>query len=339
MKDIRNAENGIALLLVLWVLTLLTVIVGEFCHAMRNEVNITRNFKEEIEAYYIAYAGLNTAITEIIRGKVTGGKRKSDEGQEGEAEEIRWRINAEIPPIPFANGKFKVEIENESGKVNLNRANVRLLKIMLNAFDLEDREKDVIVDSIIDWRDKNNLHRLNGAEDDYYLALPEPYECKDGDFDSIDELLLVRGVTKELFYGGLRDMVTVYPKRYDRYGRKKIKTKKNYNSNRINLNAASPQFLLSLPQMTEELVHQIVEYREEDDFRALSELIPVVGTDIYSAISPYLTLKTNSYFMIKSIGMVEGTRTRSGLQVLIQVDPLLKKKYRIIEWIDSCNAS
>ena len=62
----------------------------------------------------------------------------------------------------------------------------------------------------MDWRDKDNLHRLNGAEDDYYLSLPQPYKCKNGDFTSIEELLLVRGVTPEIFYGGLKDMVAVY---------------------------------------------------------------------------------------------------------------------------------
>ena len=103
-----------------------------------------------------------------------------------------------------------MEKENESGKVNLNRASEPLLKMMLNNFEIEDADKNIIVDSIMDWRDKDNLHRLNGAEDDYYLSLPQPYKCKNGDFTSIDELLLVRGVTPEIFYGGLKDMVSVY---------------------------------------------------------------------------------------------------------------------------------
>ena len=61
MKAFRN-EKGIALFLVLWVLTLLSVIAGEFCFAMRTEVNMTRNFKGQTEAYYIALAGMNRAI-------------------------------------------------------------------------------------------------------------------------------------------------------------------------------------------------------------------------------------------------------------------------------------
>ena len=53
----------------------------------------------------------------------------------------------------------------------------------------------------MDWRDPDDFYRLNGAENDYYHSLSEPYECKNGDLDTIEELLLVRGVTTELYYG------------------------------------------------------------------------------------------------------------------------------------------
>jgi len=215
-SSFSKKERGIALFLVLWVLTLLSVIVGEFCRTMRTEVNITRNFKEETQAYYIALAGLNTAITELVKNEVTPPKvkasevSKTSEASDAEEEKIEWRTNTNIPAIPFAQGFFKVKIGNESGKININKADRRLLKMMLNRFEIEENDKEGIADSILDWRDKDNLHRLKGAEDDYYLSLPEPYECKDGDFDSTEELLLVKGMTPEIFYGGLKDIVTVW---------------------------------------------------------------------------------------------------------------------------------
>ena len=66
---------------------------------------------------------------------------------------------------------------------------------------VEDTELDTIVDSIFDWRDTDNLHMLNGAEDDYYQSLDRPYSSKDGPFDSPEELLLVKGITPGIFYG------------------------------------------------------------------------------------------------------------------------------------------
>ena len=101
-----------------------------------------------------------------------------------------------------------------------------LRKIMTN-LGVEGEARDIVVDSLLDWRDADDLYRLNGAENDYYQSLPEPYECKNGNLDSIEELLLVRGVTPELFYGkkgtwpgeggkekskgsGLKDIFSIY---------------------------------------------------------------------------------------------------------------------------------
>ncbi len=235
MKSSILNQEGIALFIVLWVLVLLSVIVGEFCHTMRTEVNITRNFKEQTQAYYIAVAGFNTAVAELIKARVANIPREEDD-----EDEIQWRINADIPAVAFAQGHFKVEIGNESGKININKAEQGLLIMMLDRFDLEDNDKKVIADSVLDWRDSDQLHRLNGAEDDYYQGLPEPYECKDADFDSVEELLLVKGMTPEI-YRKLRDAVTVYQDEQPAVKLKKKtkkKQKKQFNYNKININAA-----------------------------------------------------------------------------------------------------
>ena len=322
-------EAGIALFLVLWVLTLLTVIVGEFCHAMRTEVKITRNFKEETEAYYIAVAGLNMAISELIKSR-TG--HPSLEENISEEDQIEWRINADIPEVPFGNGRFKVKIENESSKININRADRPLLTMMLDRFDLEDTEKEIIADSILDWRDRDKFHHVNGAEDEYYFSLPEPYECKDADFDSVDELLLVRGVTPEIFHGKLREMITVYADS-DAAGSAKKKNRKGFN--KININAAGPEMIGSLPLMTEELVKEIMLYRKEKDFKTLTELFPILGAEVYNAAVPYLTLKSSSFHTIRSVGMSGEGNIRRGVEALIEIDMKSDKKYRIVKWMDN----
>ena len=318
-------ESGIALFLVLWVLALLSVIVGEFCFAMRTEVNITRNFKEGTQAYYIAEAGLNIAVIELLKNGLMPREAELSYSEDDE-NEVVWRINIDMPPISFAQGQFKVRVENESGKININRAGSGLLRMMLNGFDLEDADKDVIVDSILDWRDKDHFHRVNGAEDDYYLSLQEPYECKDDRFDSIKELMLVKGLTSEMFYGGLRERVSVY---------KEKGIKKGFDFNRININAASAGVLGILPMMTEDLILAIMDYRKEKDFRSMSDLTLVIGTEAYAAISRFITLENCPYYTVKSVGMVEGSRTQQGLEVLVRIDAGEKRGYRIIRWIEN----
>ncbi len=327
--------------MVLWVLTLLSVIVGEFCFAMRTEVNMTRNFKGQTASYYIALAGVNRAIGELIRNEMMPPKANpakifgKEEAPEDEEEGERWRINTDIPPVSYGEGQYEVRLGNESGKININGANEALLKIMLNGFDLEEQQKSIIVDSIMDWRDKNNLHRLNGAEDDYYKSLPEPYECKNGDFDSVEELLMVRGVTSEIFYGGLRDTVTVFKKPTQRtrvgQGYKVVSS----DLNKININAAPKKVLLSLPSMTEDLAQGIINYRKELDFRVLTEIASLVGGDVYNLISPYITLETSPYFSIISTGKIADSKIQQGVEALVEINKKLKKGYRIIEWRDS----
>ena len=83
---------------------------------------------------------------------------------------------------------------DEGGKVNLNTANASMLRA-LPGLDSE------IAASIVDWRDADSEPTDGGAEDEYYLALPRPYRTKNAPFETIEELLMVKGVKAELLYG------------------------------------------------------------------------------------------------------------------------------------------
>ena len=333
MKPVLKSERGIALFLVLWVMALLTIIAGEFSYAIRTEAKIAGNFKEETQAYYIATSGAFTAIGELVANEFVP-RPLSTAGSEEEPADVWRRYNVDIPAVPFGEGQFKVEKENESGKVNLNRAGGALLKMILNGFELDDAGKNVIVDSIMDWRDKDRLHRANGAEDEYYQSLPEPYRCKNGDFTSAEELLLVRGVTSGIYYGGLKEMVTVYQDKETPTPQGQ-KPAAGPDFNRININAASPQMLRSLPGMTEDIVEKIVEYRKKGDFRSLTELAVLVEADTYSAISRYITLNLSPYYTIKSVGSFRESKNRSGVRAVVKIDRTLSMGYVIINWVDA----
>ncbi|PKL51774.1 MAG: hypothetical protein CVV37_04695 [Nitrospira bacterium HGW-Nitrospira-1] len=189
----RN-QQGVALILVLWVAVLLTAIVTEFAFSMRTEVNITRNFKEHQEAYYAALAGIEQAKIEIINAA------KIYLNEDG----ILLLSEDENPPARKSrlnNAVFSYELIDEERKININSAGPQHLRYIFSDSGVEDAELDTIVDSILDWRDANDLHRLNGAEEDYYQSLSQPYSCKDGNFDTIEELLLVKGMNTEILYG------------------------------------------------------------------------------------------------------------------------------------------
>ncbi len=363
LTSIIGSNRGIALFVVLWALVILSVIVGEFCFATRSEVKMTANFKEETQAYYLARAGINAAIYEILKrgrqpvGAVEKGNEEEDEGK------IRWNLTGYPLTMPFATGKTILTIQNETGKVNLNRAEPKLLKLVLETFDLEDKEVDIIVDSIIDWRDKDSFHRINGAEDDYYQKLPEPYACKDDVFDSVSELLMIRGVTPEVYYGGLKDMVTVWDEnegveppvfspiqQYLTLENRKFSsmqeflTLKNRNRlnrqgeidfNRVDINSAPPRLLQSLPGMDEYLAANIIEYRTEKEFTSVAELLNIVGSTIYQTISPYVAVQPSEFYSVSATGMVEGSSIFRTVKATVRIDDEAPTGYRIVQWMDS----
>ena len=81
----------------------------------------------------------------------------------------------------------------------------RQLQAVLDESGVDMDEAAAIADSIMDWRDSNDLHMLNGAEEDYYQDLDAPYSCKDGKFDSIGRVLAKQRFHEQPFQRGIID--------------------------------------------------------------------------------------------------------------------------------------
>jgi type II secretory pathway component PulK len=213
-RSSMNNDRGIALLLVLWVIALLTVICAEFSWTMRTETVITRNFRDGEQAGYSAEAGINKAVVELMKNMTRPQARSTLEEADREAagqEEPETVWEAGIGPIPFSFGDYScvVSIEDENNKIGLNaflreaKKNPAKLKALLTEkIGLEGEERDVVADSMIDWWDADHeITGVNGAEQDYYRSLSEPHACRDGDLPVIEELLLVKGIDEQVFYG------------------------------------------------------------------------------------------------------------------------------------------
>ncbi|MBW2284062.1 MAG: hypothetical protein JRF65_05610, partial [Deltaproteobacteria bacterium] len=133
------------------------------------------------------------------------------------------------------------------------------------------------------------------------------------------------------FYGVLKDKVTVHSA-----GGKK-KTSRNWRvtrtrSTKININAATPQMLLSLPMMTQELVDAVLAARQTAEIESVSELVEIVGMDAYTAMRSYITLYGTAFYTIRSTGMPQKGLTRKDIEVVVEIDGSYSRGYRIIEW-------
>jgi type II secretory pathway component PulK len=203
-RDARGAraQGGVALLLVVWLLALLTVIAGEFMASGRVKAAAERNKADDLRGLALALAGYRAAVAAL--DEKIAGLGLDDEGRlllryPGAGEGVA----AAADDVALGGGTYSWRISDEDGLVNVNTATRPVLENLLRLCGMPlGAERDTVVDSILDWRDTNSDHRLNGAEEDYYRGLDPPYSCKDGPLDVVEELLLVRGVTPRLYEGG-----------------------------------------------------------------------------------------------------------------------------------------
>jgi general secretion pathway protein K len=238
----RDRQRGIALLLVLWAFMILGVLALDFSRYMRDDAMAAVNFADETQGYYVALAGMQKALwqakvareqnpaTGMRQGSVTDprSKNRGDDGEEGDEDALQadgqWHADT------FHGAKYEVRVTDEGGRIPINRANEGMLtRVITNLVRGGNATKGVnkraedeiagIVDSILDWRDTDSLERTHGAESKWYRS-NRGYPAKNGFFDFPQELLQVRGVTADLFYGsedrpGLKDVITVFNKKTD----------------------------------------------------------------------------------------------------------------------------
>lgn len=227
-------EDGFALIIVLWLFTVLFVLGAEFAGAMRQDASATKNFADETQSYYLATAAVNLTFYRAFVDRDRGARMRLEEddpeGQPGLDVEDEDRRRPLVQrdglwhEIELWGAPVMVRVTDEGGKIPINFPESAhdaklypLLVHVLSNMGVELETASAIADSIIDWQDKGDEHRVNGAESDYYLGLPNPYRAKNARLDSIEELLLIKGITPELFYGGteqfpvgLKDVFTIF---------------------------------------------------------------------------------------------------------------------------------
>jgi general secretion pathway protein K len=290
---LKNESGGVALVLVMWIMVVLIAIAGEFSYSMRTEVNIARNFKEEEQAYQLALAGIEQAKLEIL--SVKSGETVSLNDEDiltfGDAEEDERDEETAIERSgDLGQGKFSYVITDEDGKMNINTEPLERLKYVFLESGVDVTDVDTIVDSIIDWRDTNDLHMLNGAEEDYYRSLDRPYSCKNAPFDTMEELLLVQGMSKEILYGTLAGEEGEEDEEKTFEGVEKYFTV--YGINGININTASVTVLEALFGI--EKANDIISQRETVTISS-----PMVNGKVASEIFTVISTGMNSDGTIK----------------------------------------
>lgn len=237
MKRLRRAcflgprrDEGIALVLVLWITALLTVIAGSFAYSMRTEGMATQNAVALAQARAGADGAVYRAIHHASRPRNTADA---------------WKRNGQVYQWRQADLGLSVSITDESGKIDINTAaDPLLLSVLQRLGGLGGAEAARLLDAIADWRDGDELRRPAGAEEPDYRAAGRNYRPANAPFESIEDLQRVLGMTPSL-YARLGPYLTVHSRQSG-----------------IHPMYAAPEILRALPGATEEQVAAYLAQRD-----------------------------------------------------------------------------
>ena len=191
-------DRGVALIVVLWIAAILTALMYAFLSRMRVEYALAGGFGDEKKAEQLAWSAIDYGCAAVQSNVKTWHALTDPEWSHDDLRffEVALGDGAFTLSHPTYGDERRVlwGLDDETSKINVNVAPKEVLTRL-------PRVTEEIADSIIDWRDADANPGAAGAEDSYYLALDPPYRCKNQPFESVEELLLVRGVTPEILYG------------------------------------------------------------------------------------------------------------------------------------------
>ena len=317
MKNTFLNNRGIALITVILIVSILVAVAIELNRSTRAAIYDAANLSDGIKLTYIAKSGFYGAAA-LLANSNNNYVTLRDNWAHAEM------LSAQSQTL-FTDGYFIATVEDEAGKIPLNKLvedNSGIKDILIRLlrqpeFGLDERKANEIADSIKDWIDADNSVTGYGAETSYYASLDPPYEAKNAQLDCIEELLMVKGITQEIFTGtkekpGLARYVTA-----DSEGA-------------ININTAPKMVLRSLADgISAELADRMDEYRRKDGsvLSSLEWYKQVPGMAGVNISPELITIKSN-YFKIISTGKMKnmeqslsGVVKRSG-----------QKSVQIIKW-------
>jgi general secretion pathway protein K len=211
---VRRNRRGSVLIVVLWSLFFMAMLAVAINAYVRPQLEFSSRLSSNTRMYYIARAGVERAIFEVENDETKGYDSLYDTWANNDAafNNVSFgggAFSAAKPALP-GGSKEQYGLTDEESKININKAPHDVLK---NLFEktagVESKEAGAIADAILDWIDKDDSLHQEGKENDYYQSLSDPYPCKNGPFEAMEELLLVAGVTRENF-DKVKDLITIY---------------------------------------------------------------------------------------------------------------------------------
>jgi len=188
-----NSQRGIALVLVLWVLLLLTIVTGSFSLMARMDRLEANTLLSGTQARMSAEAAINLAVLALRDPE----------------DETRMIADGRLYEQELDGVLIEVSAIDERGKLDINTADELTLANLFIGNGMEPGAAELLAAAVLDWRDVDELERVNGAEEDAYLAAGLGVGPANRNFMMTEELLQVIGMPFEL-YRRLEPGITVF---------------------------------------------------------------------------------------------------------------------------------
>lgn len=338
MKATHNSEaekRGSALIVVLWIIGLLAILVTSMAFDAHVEARLTAYSRRRLQAYYIAKSGLEVAESLMYAAADHSAEAlliDAIDGFESAVERLSDGLAVNGMTVELGDGVLSLWIEPEPSRRNVNLLNERDWERILEMAGVPEGQWPVLIDSFLDWLDADDVPRFDGAEtDDYYAQLDPPYRAKNGPLDTVEELLLIRGFTPAILWGGEHEVEFGEPVAVQ--GVADLLT--TYGDGKVNINAASARVLRTLDGVDEIAAGAIIEEREgflrEDGTQEstpftsgqdLMRRIPGLNPDIAQQLTT-----DSQIFRITMIGTVGGVSRR-----LWGIVEYRNRKITILRW-------
>ncbi len=286
-RKCKVKRNAFALISVLILVSILSLIALEFSKRSGIGLRMAVNYAQSRKAYYYAYGGYQTALKLL---------KMDTNDYDGPGD--YWY--SALPPIPLEDGSLMVSIEDEKANFNIRKLvtsrgteDERRRAMLGRIFDILAIDTNVI-DAIVDWEDSDDVSLPAGAESAYYANLTPPYSARNAPIITTGELLLIKGIDRDLFF--------LPPSARNSYLPEDLEPLNHYitvyGDGKININTAKPPVIRCLSKdMDESIVDDIIEYREQNAFKKTADLkdIETIPDVLYDEIASLITVKSDIF--------------------------------------------
>lgn len=211
----KRRPRGAILILTLWILTILTILSIGIAGRMGLELKLTGLYRDDMKALYLAKAGVERAVL-VIQEKEASVNSLNEPWSNNDEEKRPLFKETKVDDegiftvgYRFTEERFFYGAQDEERRININNASDDMMGRLIKYLNpsLTDEDAYGIASSIEDWRDADSI-RVDGTDEGLYSE--GNYPIKDAHFDVAEEVLLVKGMTREIF-DNIKDYITVYP--------------------------------------------------------------------------------------------------------------------------------